>query len=175
MNTDNFTPDTITIQLTKGQQTFVSLEDADLAKLTWNAQFYKTYANGGKYIAARNGRYVNGKRLPRERMHTTILSRMIGRKLIDGECVDHKDGNPLNNTRDNLRLANKALNMQNRVKYKNSTSGYKGVSCRNGKWVTRIQADGKRLNLGAFDTPEEAHAAYCEAARKYHGEFANFG
>lgn len=30
----------------------------------------------------------------------------------------------------------------------------------------------KRLHLGYFATPEEAHKAYCEAALKYFGEFA---
>jgi hypothetical protein len=29
--------------------------------------------------------------------------------------------------------------------------------------------------LGYFETPEEAHAAYCEAAKLHYGEFAHFG
>ncbi len=35
-----------------------------------------------------------------------------------------------------------------------------------------IRLQGKNYHLGMFDTPEEAHKAYCEAAVKLHGEFA---
>jgi hypothetical protein len=35
-----------------------------------------------------------------------------------------------------------------------------------------IKANGKRIFLGLFLTAEEAHDAYCAAAKKYFGEFA---
>ena len=40
-----------------------------------------------------------------------------------------------------------------------------------GKWQARITVDGATKSLGAYETKEEAAAAYAEAAAKYHGEF----
>jgi hypothetical protein len=43
------------------------------------------------------------------------------------------------------------------------------------RFQAQINVAGKKLSLGTFNTPEEAHAAYREAASRYHGEFANHG
>jgi hypothetical protein len=40
-----------------------------------------------------------------------------------------------------------------------------------GKWQAAIH-HGKTMSLGYFETPEEAHKAYVEAANRFRGEFA---
>jgi hypothetical protein len=57
---------------------------------------------------------------------------------------------------------------------KNNTSGFKGVTWHNVnlQWQARIAVGGKRKSLGYFNTPEEAHKAYCKAAKAHFGEFA---
>lgn len=89
---------------------------------------------------------------------------------------DHINGNTLDNRRSNLRVVTRTQNNQNVTIRKHNKSGYKGVSLekKTGRWVAVIQANNKRIHLGTFDTPEEAYAAYCEAAKKYHGKFARF-
>ena len=88
--------------------------------------------------------------------------------------VDHIDCDPLNNRRSNLRLATNSQNQWNSKRYRNNTSGFKGVSFHknNNKWAANIQHNGKQRHLGNFDSPEEAHAAYCKAAEEFFGEFA---
>lgn len=97
-----------------------------------------------------------------------------------GTCVDHIDGNPLNNQAANLRPADRAQNGWNRKLNKNNTSGYKGVSlCKRGPkaglFAAAIQVRFKQHHLGHFPTADLAHSAYCNAAERLHGEFANFG
>lgn len=105
-------------------------------------------------------------------MHRMILGAQSGQQ------IDHVDGNRLNNQKSNLRFSTQSQNMWNRRVSKLSTCGLKGViydkHCRL-KWRAAIRMYGKRQYLGMFQTPELAHAAYCEAAKKYFGEFANDG
>lgn len=88
--------------------------------------------------------------------------------------IDHINGVRDDNRFVNLRDVETNENRRNRKKNLNSTSGFKGVSFKRWQhqWVARIQTDGRRLHLGYFDTAEEAHVAYCTAAKKYHGQFA---
>lgn len=88
--------------------------------------------------------------------------------------VDHKDNDASNNRWSNLREATNAQNCFNQGKRSVNSSGFKGVTLfkRDRVWTAQITVSGKNHYLGRFQTPEEAHAAYCEAAERLHGEFA---
>ena len=90
-----------------------------------------------------------------------------------GFDVDHLDRNGLNNSRKNLRQATKAQNQHNAGVRSDNTSGFKGVGFykHTAKWVARIRICGKQKHIGYYDSPEQAHAAYCKASAKYHGDF----
>ncbi len=96
----------------------------------------------------------------------------LGKELDHFVCHNPACVNPAH-----LRLASHAQNSRNCVKPRDNTSGYKGVSFfkSRGNWRAYINLNGKRHWLGYFTDPIEAHKAYCVAAIKLHGEFANFG
>ncbi|CDY79502.1 Phage-associated homing endonuclease [Caballeronia glathei] len=91
--------------------------------------------------------------------------------------IDHKNLVPSENWIDNLRKATHSQNQHNRSLSKNNKSGFKGVCwhAQNRKWRAYIVVNWKQRHLGLFDTPEEAHLAYCKAADELHGLFANHG
>jgi len=148
----------IELKLSQNYVAFVDEEDADLAQLKWSASPKKS---GHVYALRNKGRDV---------LHRVVLSRMLGRPLEKGEWVDHIDNDGLNNTRANLRLASPSENQRNRKMVKGNTSGFKGAY-----WDEHAQKWRAQINLGVFDTPEEAHRIYCEVAFSYFREFANFG
>jgi hypothetical protein len=90
-----------------------------------------------------------------------------------GEQIDHKNGNGLDNRRDNLRKATATENNRNRMKLRAPcASKYKGVWRHYDKWGAAIWDKGKSIKLGRFDTEAKAAEAYDAAARRLHGEFA---
>jgi hypothetical protein len=85
--------------------------------------------------------------------------------------VDHKDRNRRNNCWVNLRLASHGDNCSNTLR-QNKTGLPRGVFRNKKRFMSQISKHGKLTHLGTFDTPEEAHQAYSEAAARLHGEFA---
>lgn len=90
--------------------------------------------------------------------------------------IDHRDMDRSNNRWLNLRPATGSQNRANTRKRADNKSGFKGVCWypQTRKWVAQIRYQGYNNNLGYFATPEEAHAAYCSAAKRLFGEFARF-
>lgn len=88
--------------------------------------------------------------------------------------MDHKNNVRDDNRIENLRECNPSQNLANQRLSSRNKSGFKGVSWikRDNKWFASIKVMGKSKSLGYYDDPEEAHSAYCEAAKKYFGEFA---
>jgi hypothetical protein len=107
---------------------------------------------------------------------TSASSIWMHRQVLGVNCiVDHINRNGLDNRRSNLRIANQSQNLANSRK-RNSKSGLKGVryvaDCK--KWAAYITVSYKQIYLGLFPSPEEAHEAYCHAARQHFGTFARF-
>lgn len=91
------------------------------------------------------------------------------------ECIDHIDGDPLNNRWGNLRDATDSQNNMNSKIGKNNTSGYKGVSFHKAshKWRAYIVVNGVTHSLGYFPTPEAASEATKSKREELHGDFAH--
>jgi len=130
-----------------------------------NLNKYKWYAQVAKYVNYARGT-VDKK--------PVMMHRFIMGVTDPSICVDHRDGDGLNNQRSNLRIATKSQNNTNRLRYKNLTGKYRGVSWskQNGNWRAQIRLNTKKINLGGYDNQEDAAKAYNEAAIKYHGDFA---
>lgn len=90
--------------------------------------------------------------------------------------IDHIDNNAGNNRFTNLRLATTSQNQMNQRMTVGKIGNLKGARFHKstGRWQASITVDRKSHYLGLFDTAEEAHAAYCEAATRLFGEFARF-
>tara|TARA_R110000823_G_scaffold197852_1_gene328934 strand:- start:39 stop:479 length:441 start_codon:yes stop_codon:yes gene_type:complete len=79
--------------------------------------------------------------------------------------VDHICGvRPIDNRIENLRILNNQQNQWNNLHY---AKGYTFNKVSN-KYKAQIKINEKVKNLGSYDTPEEAHAAYLKAKPIYH-------
>lgn len=142
------------IPLTQGLFATVDLDD--LPKVIGK----NWYAAKGKhtFYALRDG----------QKMHRLLAA------VPDGQVVDHKDGDGLNNRRENLRICNTIHNTWNQRLRRDNLSGFKGVQFHRttGKWRARIRVLGKLISLGLHEDKVAAAKAYNRAAVEHFGEFA---
>lgn len=153
------------IQLTQGKVAIVDDEDYNyLNQWKWLAIKQKN----DKFYVARNIP-VSNKKQSKIWMHRFIMN------PEKGMVIDHLDGNPLNNQKNNLRICTHAENMRNSNIPKNNTSGFKGVSFvkKHNTYESSIRINNIKIYLGYYIDPIEAARAYNAAALKYHGEFAH--
>jgi hypothetical protein len=148
---------------------FIDECDKDLLSIRWGTRV--PVGSNTAYVM----RNIRKPKKTTKQIHRAIMERILGRALLKGEQVDHKDMNGLNNTRSNLRVASPSQNQANRKVRRDNRLGIKGVGKAGKKYQAQIAENGGLKYLGRFDTPEEAHAAYMEAARRQYGEFANGG
>jgi hypothetical protein len=92
-----------------------------------------------------------------------------------GYVTDHKNGNGLDNRRNNLRICTQQQNVFNQKKRTTKTSSrYKGVSFskRANKFIAYISCNYKRTYIGTYKNEIDAARAYNNKAIEYFGEYA---
>jgi len=149
------------ITLSQGKYAIVDDEDFEIvSKFKWSLAHRK-----GNDYAYRTVIGANGSRSI-QLMHTFLMGRL---------GVDHKNGNGLDNRRENLRGCTPSQNAGNMRKSRKSTSSmFKGVywSKHKGKWHSSIKVNYIKMHLGYFDNEVQAALAYDKAARIVFGVFA---
>lgn len=107
------------------------------------------------------------------RIHTNNGREYLHRFLCqakNGDYVDHKDSNTLNNKRLNLRLCSQSDNMQNRLGAQSNSStkalGVYYIKAR-GKYGARVTINKINYNLGQFFSKEEAIKVVTSFREKY--------
>lgn len=136
----------------------------------------------GVFIRVDDGRIAGGKTGTGYRLISVFGKQYYAHRLawlyIVGEfpslCIDHINGDRMDNRFSNLRIAEHRQNCANARRSSANTSGLKGVSWSKaaGKWQANVKRDGVNIYLGLFKTREAAHAAYMDAAKQHFGEFA---
>lgn len=163
------------IILRKGIKHEVLFDDEDFVLIDQ----YKWYIDQDGYVVGYR------KDLPTTHKKWVKLHRLILGIINDSKIqVDHIHHNLLDNRKSEIRKCTKSENARNITS--RGTSKYLGVHI--GRTITRrkggkvyiyyrpmasIRINGKKKKLGNFKTEEAAAIAYDNAARIYHGEFAN--
>lgn len=137
----------------------VEIDDEDAEKVfrhTWSVHYKK-------------GRLTDVRTNLKTRKQLTLHRLISGRKMID-----HKDGNPLNNKKENLRCCSNAENIRNRGLQSNNSSGFKGAyfHTNKNKYQAQIKVNGCMIYLGLHENVKDAARAYNKAAKQFYGEFA---
>jgi hypothetical protein len=148
------------VPLSRGLFSLIDAEDAlEIGQHTWFAHKHHT----GTFYGVRNT-----KTSPR----ITVNMHRFLCPTQDDLQVDHKNRNPLDNRKSNLRPATNAQNQWNKIVHKTNSCGLKGVYFSEGRWIAQITFNRKHMKIGRFGSAQQAHEAYKQASARLYGEFA---
>lgn len=139
--------------ITVGEHTIL-FDDAD-AELV-SSRRWGVEARGGLLYARATSR-------PRVYMHRLICAPQAGQR------TDHKNGNTLDNRRDNLRPCDAAQNGWNSGVRRRR---FKGIHPHSGGYRAEVRCRGTRVYAGWAKTEEAAARLYDAKAKALHGAFA---
>ena len=119
--------------------------------------------------------FYAGRNVRNDRLRTTIkMHRIIMGYNSHKLCIDHIDGDGLNNQRCNLRFATKPENNMNKKSSIGSSSVYKGVCWdkNSNKWISQIRRDGRKVYFKRFINEIDAAKQYDIWAKELFKDFA---
>ncbi|MBL0233220.1 MAG: HNH endonuclease [Chitinophagaceae bacterium] len=145
----------VCLKISKGLETIIDVDSYNFLiknnNLKWNAQ-----KCGNRYYVSKNK--LNKKIY----LHRYIMD------CPDGFCIDHINGDSLDNRKENLRICSFRENSRNLIK-----DVFKGVTkTKNGKYQAQITYNNNHVTLGVFSSESEAARVYDIAAALLFKEYA---
>lgn len=105
---------------------------------------------------------------PQTSLHSLVFQRE------ENKIIDHINGNPSDNRKENLRNVTPQQNCMNTKTRKDNNLGVKGITKRYNKYIARIKFNGKSIHLGSFSNIEDAIKARKNAEIKYFKEYSSY-
>ena len=102
-----------------------------------------------------------------------MIHQLLSNNYFDGQMVDHINGKPYDNRKDNLRVITQINNAKNLKLSKANTSGHKGVYLMpSGKWEATIQSNLTKYSLGTYENFDDAVKAREVAEKELFKEYS---
>lgn len=137
-----------------------------------NGSFYRIKHNGnnqkiGSLVGGVNGSgYIQTKIFGRKFKCHRLIWLLFNGEIPNGYEIDHINGNRSDNRLENLRLATRRQNQQNRVEHRNDHLVGTTYCKKENKWYSHITINGKTKHIGIFETKELAHETYLKELEK---------
>ena len=126
---------------------------------TWNSMMHRCYDKKAKSYSTYGARGIT---VCQDWHDVTTFIKWAENTYITDMTMDRKDNNK-GYSPDNCRWADLSTQANNQKMMKSNTSGYVGISEKNGKWQANIKINNKTKYIGSFNNKIEA----AEARDKY--------
>jgi hypothetical protein len=112
---------------------------------------------------------INNKKYKRARLVFLYLN-----KRFPKNCIDHINGNSLDDRPENIREATVTQNAWNHKGRKKTSNLPMGIRFQSGKYVARISCNKNQITIGKYENLEDAHKAYINKRKELFGDYCGY-